>query len=58
MQIGSTYHDGDTGTSMSAWYGQQGVASGAGGLGSEFDYALTSSDTWSYFGHDWYEANY
>ena len=54
---GSTYYDGDTGTAMSTWYGQQNIATGAYGLGSENDYAY-NSNTGAYdnFGNDYYEA--
>ena len=53
---GSTYYDGDTGTTMATWYGSQGIATGAYGLSSEYDYAVTDSGSYDSFGHDYYEA--
>ena len=55
--VGTTYYDGDTGTTMSTWYGQQGYATGAYGLGSEYDYAHANSGTYDIFGGDYYEAD-
>ncbi len=57
MVVGSTYHDGNTATSMATWYGSQDYATGADGLGSEFDYAVTAYGTYDSFGYDYYEAN-
>ena len=42
---------------MYAYYGYNGYAVGTSGLGSEYDYAITSSGGYDYFGNDYYEAN-
>ncbi len=57
VKVGSVYYDGDTGTSMYTYYGYYGDVTGTAGLGSEYDYAITDSGTYDYFGNDYYEAN-
>ncbi len=58
VQTYTYYYDADTGTTMSAYYGSQGIVTGASGLGSEYDYAYASNGGgYQFFGEDYYEAN-